>query len=370
MTSAAAGTLDEAYERLLGTGPEFDGGLSNHGPMAAEAMIRGGHGEQVQAWLDSYMRRLEEFPRGVAPIGDDWRDALGDLHRVADWTTYFRREVAGRPWPQVLNQWWPRLLPGVAAAATHGVIRVGHAVRALRAGGDDEVRTAELAHGLAYWAARWQTVPAGHRAAAASVRTAAARGTAGPAQGTAAAGLLDAVPRITDQTGAVRGRLARLEDLPGWPDTQAALCVPAAPAEIEASLAAVVDAATLRYLTYGHGNAVMLVHSATAPSAILRALPALDTGLWAPSLAAAWTAACALTAIYGPAEPAPAAALPVAPAGTGSGEDAVAEAFSRAVEHGDAHVIKFTDTAADVFARTGNPGALRAAQRAAQLIGP
>jgi len=29
MTSAAAGALDEAYERLHATGPEFDGWLSN-----------------------------------------------------------------------------------------------------------------------------------------------------------------------------------------------------------------------------------------------------------------------------------------------------------------------------------------------------
>lgn len=39
MTSAAAETLDEAYERLSSTGPEFDGWLSNHGPMVAEAMV-------------------------------------------------------------------------------------------------------------------------------------------------------------------------------------------------------------------------------------------------------------------------------------------------------------------------------------------
>ena len=39
-------------------------------------------------------------------------------------------------------------------------------------------------------------------------------------------------------------------------------------------------------LRYGHGNGIMLVHSATAPGAVLRTLPALDTELWAPSLAA------------------------------------------------------------------------------------
>jgi len=159
MTTDATGTLDEAYERLHATGPEFDGWLSNHGPMAAEAMVRHGHAGSVHRWLDGYMRRLEEFPRDSTPIGEDWREALGDPRRVADWTAYFRREVTRQPWRRVLGTWWPRLLPGVAAAATHGVIRVGHAVRALLADGDDAVHVTELAHGLAYWAARWQPVP-------------------------------------------------------------------------------------------------------------------------------------------------------------------------------------------------------------------
>jgi hypothetical protein len=97
MTTDATGTLDEAYERLHATGPEFDGWLSNHGPMAAEAMVRHGHAGRVHRWLDGYMRRLEEFPRGSTPIGEDWREALGDPRRVADWTAYFRREVTGQP---------------------------------------------------------------------------------------------------------------------------------------------------------------------------------------------------------------------------------------------------------------------------------
>src|SRR5215472_10235263 len=101
MTSDAAGVLDEAYERLHRTGPEFDGYLSNHGPMAAEAMVRHGHAENVGPWLDDYVRRLEEFPRGSGPIGADWREALGDPRRVADWTALFRREAAAQPWREV-----------------------------------------------------------------------------------------------------------------------------------------------------------------------------------------------------------------------------------------------------------------------------
>src|SRR5207245_673298 len=159
MTTDVTGTLDEAYERLHVTGPEFEGWLSNHGPMAAEAMVRHGHAGQVHRWLDGYITRLEEFPLRSGPIGSGWQDALGDPRRIADWTAYFVRELTEQPWRRALRTWWPRLLPGVAAAATHGVIRVGHAVRALRQDGEDDEHLTELAHGLAYWAARWQPVP-------------------------------------------------------------------------------------------------------------------------------------------------------------------------------------------------------------------
>jgi hypothetical protein len=367
MGSSATGTLDEAYERLHATGPEFEGWLSNHGPMAAEAMVRHGHAGQVHRWLDGYMTRLEEFPRGSGPIGAGWQGALGDPRRIADWTVHFRREVTGQPWRQALQTWWPRLLPGVAAAATHGVIRVGHAVRALTQDGEDAEHLAELAHGLAYWAARWQPVPG--TPATEPLRAAAHPPAAGPAAapgeaGPPAADALAAVPRIADQTGGIRDRLGRLAGLPGWSSAVAAPRIPASAEAIEAWLTGLVDAAATRYLWYGHGNGVMLVHSATAPNAILRTLPALDRGLWAPSAGGAWAAAAALTSIYAPAAAAARGTLPEPP----SGPQAAEEAFARAVEHGDEHVIKFADTAADVFARTGDADALAAAIRATHLI--
>ena len=361
MGSSGTGTLDEAYQRLHTTGPEFDGWLSNHGPMAAEAMVRRGQADRVHRWLDGYMARLEEFPRRSGPIGASWQDALGDPRRIADWTVYFERQVTGQPWPQVLEIWWPRLLPGVAAAATHGVIRVGHAVRALREDGEDADHLTELAHGLAYWAARWQPVPG---VPADGPPPVTARAGAGEPAGPGAAGALAAVPRIADQSGGIRDRLARLAGLRGWPAALAAPQIPASAEALQPWLASLVDAAATRYLWYGHGEGVMLVHSATAPNAILRTLPALDQQLWAPSAAAAWAAAAALTAIYAPAAPADPAALPDPPGGPQAAE----ETFTRAVEHGDEHVIKFADTAADVYARTGNPGALAAAIRATQLI--
>ncbi|NEB76103.1 questin oxidase family protein, partial [Streptomyces sp. SID14478] len=159
-TVDTTGTLDEALERLHTTGPEFDGWLSNHGPMAVESLVRGGQAPRVHRWLDRYAQRLDEMPSPGSRIDDTaWRSALGDPRRLADWIAHFERALAERPWRDVLAEWWPRLLPGIAAGATHPVIRVGHAVRTLLTGEPTAPRLAELAHGLGYWAARHQPLP-------------------------------------------------------------------------------------------------------------------------------------------------------------------------------------------------------------------
>src|ERR1700733_4566561 len=90
--------LDESLSRLAATGPEFAGGLSNHGPMAAEAMIRLSRPADVEPWLDRYIRRLEAAPSAGGRVTDEnWREALGVYARVADWELYLRDQVAGEP---------------------------------------------------------------------------------------------------------------------------------------------------------------------------------------------------------------------------------------------------------------------------------
>ena len=79
-----------------------------------------------------------------------------------------------------------------------------------------------------------------------------------------------------------------------------------------------------------------------------------------------WSVTAAIVAAYASASLVPEEATPNPP----SGPDAVADVVDRAVSHGDEHVIKFTDTAAEVYTRTGHPGALIAALRAGTLIRP
>ncbi|MFI1657876.1 questin oxidase family protein [Streptomyces sp. NPDC020472] len=328
------GTLDEALERLHTTGPERGGRLTNHAPMAVEALVRHGQAPAVHRWLDHYAPKLEELPPAHLPVtAGGWREALGDPARSTDWTRFFARELADRPWRSVLAEWWPRLLPGIAGGATHPVIRTGHAVRTLLGGEETEPRRAELAHALGYWAARHQPLPPLAPLAAAP----------------SAAAALDAVPPVPEQEGGIRARLAQLTAFPVWgeapdPDTARELLVE------------LVTAATHRYASHGHGEPIMLVHAATAPNAVLRALPVLPRELWAPSVAAAWAASAAVTAAYTPREAAP----------YGRTGLTAEEVFERAAAHGDDHTIKFTDTALDV----GDPLALAAAVRSIDLNPP
>ncbi|CAL9347288.1 hypothetical protein SUDANB15_00388 [Streptomyces sp. enrichment culture] len=330
------GILDEALERLHDSGPERLGRLTNHAPMAVEALVARGQAHAVHRWLDLYARKLEEFPSRVEPVTDDgWLSALGDPRRAADWIRYFEHEVAERPWREVLTRWWPRLLPGMYGGSTHPVIRVGHAVRTLLSDEITEPRLAELAHGLGYWAAR-------HRPVAVP----------DPLPGAdSAAAALDTVPSIAVQDGGFSARLDRVRALPVWAPAVAE------PSDAYRHLAELVRAATHRYATHGHGEETMLVHAATAPNAVLRALPALPPALWPSSLQAAWTASAAVTAMYAPAAP-----VAYTPPGAVTPE----EVLERALAHGDEHVIKLTDTALDV----GDEPALAAALRSMELSAP
>ncbi|MCP2339257.1 questin oxidase family protein [Actinomadura rupiterrae] len=348
--------LPAAYERLHAYGPEFGGdeegnhGLTNHGPMAVEVMVRRELDINIDRWLDRYVGRLAELPDASAAIRPgEWRAALGQARRLPDWAAYFRHELTERPWPEVLAEWWPRLLPGIVAGSTHGVIRVSHAVRSLRATPVTPAHQTldELAHGLAFWAARYRELAG----------MVAPEGTLTPRQA------LPAVTRLKDRSGFIAHRLDRLEGSPGWTASLRALEPAASADEVPARLESLVDSAAKAYLGLGHGSPVLLAHAATAPNGVRHVLPVLPTEQWLPSLAAAWAAVVAVVATYAPLRSAPCSEIirryP---------EPAREEALQRAAEHGDEHVLKFADTAVESYDRTGDPELLTATLHVGELI--
>ena len=135
--------------------------------MAAEALARLGYYDEVDGWVDAniHHRRHGPLPKRWQPINgesrDDWQEALGDRKRGGDWVELFRRELAETAWRQVLETWWPRMLPGCAGSLTHGLIRTAHAVRSLGAVDEpSKLQIDELARGLAFWATGYSAASA------------------------------------------------------------------------------------------------------------------------------------------------------------------------------------------------------------------
>lgn len=349
--------LDESLARLAPTGPEFGGGLSNHGPMAAEALIRMGRADDVERWVDGYLRRLDAPPRPSDRITDaTWRDALGDLRRVADWEAYLARQLAEEPWLDVLARWWPRLVPGLAAAATHGIIRTSHAARSLAAGlpaqptdspgraAEPPERVAELAKGLAYWAAAYLELP-GSRRTGGHLDLATAVGRLPRRAAPPGRGL------ITEQLGI---RLADDTELP------AAVALLRPPQDVQADLRDLAAMFARQFLVYGRQRPIALLHAITAPTAARSVLPLLPGHVARDTYDALWQVGAVLHATYSSGaipEPLPEQAPP-----------APGDLVDRAVATGDEHAIKLTEACLRLHAESGDPVLLHAAARATDLL--
>jgi Questin oxidase-like len=331
----ASDLLDEALGRLAPTGPEFGGGLSNHGPMAAEALVCLGRPAEVEPWVDRYLRRLDDAPRAGDPIDDaNWREALGDVTRVADWTEYLRRQLAEAPWREVLDRWWPRLLPGIAAGATHGVIRTAHAARSLSAA-ETAARRDELARGLAYWAARYVEIPGARPAGTLPAGTA-----------------LPAVPTLAGPAGRlITDRLRQVGASPGFAAATAALRPPSG--SVDAALAGLTRVFAELLLDRGRAQHIAFIHAVTAPTAVRSILPLIAADLHVPTYEALWLTGAAIHAGYsGLAEVGP------LPTGAAPAPDDLAD---RAIANGDEHAIKLTEACLRECRNGAQPIYLRAA---------
>jgi hypothetical protein len=348
MAAMVADALLDALDRLRNTGPEFNSFLANHGPMAAEAIVQLGADDEVAGWVDRYRTRLtpEPEPRDRIAV-DQWRSRLGDVRYVGDWTVLFEQEIAETGWRQTLIRWWPRLLPGLSASATHGMIRTAHAVRSLAApgsGGDSALAAldAELARGLGLWAARYQLLPG-------------APALTGPADAVSAMAALPRLdPAVPSAGPGIGGRLASLQTLPDQP---AAMDVWGAPVDPEAAITAIVSAAA-RVVAAREDAPIAFCHAVTAPAALRLVLPVLPADLHVATVSHGWQVVSGLIAAFAaPPDVGERIKRDVDPA------PLLAELGALAVEHGDEHVIKLTEAALREYRISGDTTVLVGADR-------
>src|ERR1700730_8683935 len=99
-------SLDDALETLSGYGTALKNGNSNHAPMVAEALCAMGRPDAVMPWVARYSDRMMPRPSVRDRIyGEDWRSALGERNRFAEWAAFFGEELQKAAWSEVLDCW-------------------------------------------------------------------------------------------------------------------------------------------------------------------------------------------------------------------------------------------------------------------------
>jgi hypothetical protein len=341
-------SLDEALEFLAPYGIELKNGNSNHAPMVAEALCVLGRPEAVMPWIARYRARMLPRPTAGDRIGrEDWRAALGDRKRFADWSAFFREDISEAPWPEMLDRWVARLAPGFCAAATHGVIRVGHAARSLAAE-ETPHRLGELADAFASWATTYQELPA---------------------YGLTANGWLrprEAITRVAvvpndrrNPVGNITASLAALDDMPEFAPSLGLIDTSG---ELAPLVAEITEVFTRVYLANAHDirTAIAFIHGVTSPAALGNIARVTSDRTARGALRYAWQSGCALYACFGGET----AAIDRVDRGEENGD----ELAERAIAHGDEHVIKFTEACLSRHALAPSPVYFAAADHVLGMI--
>jgi hypothetical protein len=142
-------------ERLLAEGRRFSAEfpvlLANHLPMVLVALHGlGASAARLREYFARYRdaNHLPPAPPPLAPIERaNWSAALGNRASESDYRSFFQGEVGRLGARAAIAAYLPTLLPGLAASATHGLMRLAYGVMREDA--------AEISTALGYWAATY-----------------------------------------------------------------------------------------------------------------------------------------------------------------------------------------------------------------------
>jgi hypothetical protein len=329
--------------------------MTSHAPMVAEALCALGRPDAVTPWLERYRADALQRPPRFEPIDRvHWRGALAKEKRFSDWSAFFADELAEAPWRLVLDRWVARLAPGFCSAATHGVIRVGHAARAL---GEVESprRMAELADALASWASTYQELPTSHGVT--------------PHRATTPTLAIARVPVVPPEQRRLSGTIvASLEGLSAFPDFAPVIGLLDAERDPGALVSELSDVFARVFLANARDalTAVVFAHGVTSIAALGNLLPHVREPTARAALPFAWQSACGLYAAFGSRPPA-AAELVLAIERQPEDPQTLVD---RAIAHGDEHAIKLAEACISSSARGFSPAFGAAACRALELLPP
>ena len=340
--------LDQALDILWETGPEFGAGYSNHGPMATEALVALGRGDKVVPWVVGYRANLEDLPSSRQRLGDiGHQEALGRFDLFPEWLDLIRGQVTELGWRTVIARWTPTLAGGLSGAAMHGLIRTAHAVRALERYETPE-RVEELSRALAYWAARYQAMPA-----------------PGSGQGLLPSRAVHSVASAREHVGGrlINDRLAELATFATF--RPAASLVQPVSVDRHQFLDDLIRTFADIYLANVQAGArasIAFIHGVTGPRAVRLLLDHVDDNTVDELLMRVWQAAASIYSAYGE----PGAVSTYTRDDQWDAEDII----EQAIRTGDEHAIKFVEACVGEHRRNPDPVFVAAAADAAARLMP
>ena len=150
LTAAISSTCSALLADARRYGPLYGPGFSNHLPMALIALDRMRAPPAVlEQFANGYRQRLQ--PAGASEPVIDPLPLLGRGVHYAGLERFFHDAVAANGEETVLHRWLPVLLPGLAAAGFHAMIRLAYALEAQDRG--------ELCAALAFWVLAYKPLP-------------------------------------------------------------------------------------------------------------------------------------------------------------------------------------------------------------------
>ena len=341
--------IDQALDILKYAGPEYGNGFSNHGPMAAEALLALGREDAIISWVQKYRKRLPAYPESHDIIDRErYLEAMGDIRRFADWTLFFEKELGTQPWGSVLNTWVPRLMQGMIGAAFHGIIRTGHAVRNL-VNEETGQRLRELAEGLAYWASRYQTLPGIITEKQATLKPTEA---------------LPLVERLPSDKRIWHGLIfEKVRGLSGFDSFVDVINLVDTSMDIDDFFADMFEAAARVYLANARdkGSIITFIHTTTGPGAVQLMAPYLSQDTVRIALRYCWQASAGIYAAIG-------MAIDDNIYETTGGDARIDELINLAVATGDEHAFKFMEVCLRAYKLEPKPLFLVAARHAAEHL--
>ncbi|UCH63236.1 MAG: DUF4243 domain-containing protein [Fidelibacterota bacterium] len=282
----------KALTILAGIGPEYKDGRVNTVPAVADALVLLNRSDRVVPWIEARIESLDAMPPDTKLVTrDNWASALGDIARISDWRAFFKRELRQASWQVVLRDWLPRLAPGLAGAAGHGLLRTGHAIRNI-ALEESNLLYDELAASLGYWAARFLKLP--------GIIGSESTGSLRPAE---------ALSRIKWQYKERPSRITNISDglegLTGFSPFSGVVNLVTIPAEPLELLSQITEAMARVFLSnsYDSAKVIPFIHSLVVPGALRYVIPYIEPEGIPILLRYGWQFAGALYAIYGRVNP-------------------------------------------------------------------